>query len=115
MPYDANRGRDLPRAPKFKPVKDRPKSNQIGDPIKLAKRRARVSKALAKATNANGFDTLFAVGVAKPEKSKQKEYKLVLEALALGLPVHSGMIALHGLQAEPNPPVPQVDWDEEPF
>ena len=103
MAYDSNRGRDLPRALQFKPIKGKPKSEQIGDPIKLAKRRETVIKALAKATHGHGFNTLMPGAAALTEKQKQKEHELVLEALALGLNVHSGMLALHRLTLQTNP------------
>jgi len=102
MPYDFNRRRDLPRAPQF-PRIAKPKSDQVGDPIKRAQRRMRIEKALAKATKTYGFDTLLPTGKAMPEKSVQKERKLVIEALALNLPVHPQLLEFHGLVDEPNP------------
>jgi|GEM_PF-3261701 len=116
MPYDFNRRRDLPRAPQF-PRIAKPKSDQVGNPIKQAQRRMRIEKALAKATKAHGFDTLFPFGTAMPEKSVQKERKLVIEALALELPVHSQLLKLHGLVDEPNPSTApfHVDDGEIPF
>ncbi|QIE43099.1 hypothetical protein G5B39_13735 (plasmid) [Rhodobacteraceae bacterium SC52] len=116
MPYDYNRRRDLPRAPQF-PRIVKPKSDQVGDPIKRAKRRMRIEKALAKATRAHGFDTLFPVGKIMPEKSVQKERKLVIEALTLELHVHSQLLKFHGLVDEPNPSTAQylVNDGEIPF
>lgn len=115
MAYDSNRGRDLPRASQFKPIKGKPTSEEIGDPIKQARRRETVIKALAKATHAHGFNTLMPGAAVLTEKQKLKERDLVLEALALGLPVHSGMLALHRLTIQPNPQVPPSDPSESPF
>lgn len=102
MSYDFSRRRDLPRAPQF-PRIAKPKSDQVGDPIKRAQRRTRIEKALAKTTKAHGFDTLFPVGKVMPEKAVLKERKLVIEALALELTVHSQLLEFHGLVDEPNP------------
>ena len=116
MPYDSNRRRDLPRAPQF-PRIAKPKSNQVGDPIKRARRRTQVEKALTKATKAHGFDTLFPIGTAMPEKSVRKERKLVIEALVLELPVHSQLLEFHDLVDEPNhPTAPHLVGDDQiPF
>ena len=115
MANDTNRGRDLPRGPKFLPIEGKPKSEQIGDPIKLARRREKVKKELEQFTHRRGFNQLFTTSVGIPEKQKLKERKLVLEALALGLPVHSGMLALHGLTLQPNPKSIPSDPNESVF
>lgn len=115
MAYDSNRGRDLPRAPQFKPIKGIPKQDTPGYSAKVARRRDTVWKALDDATRAHGFNTLMPGAVSLTEKQKLKERDLVLEALALGLPVHSGMLAIHRLTIQPNPQVPPSDPNESPF
>ena len=49
------------------------------------------------------------------DKVKQKEHKLILEALSLGLTVHPEMLKKYGLQHQPNPKMPPSDPNESPF
>ena len=121
MASDSNRGRDLPRAPQFKPIKGIPKQDAPGYSAKVARRRDTVWKALDQATRAHGFNTLLeqmastTLLVVLTEKLKEKERKLIVEALALGLTVHPGMLARYGLGEQPNPQVPPSDPNESVF
>jgi hypothetical protein len=121
MVSDSNRGRDLPRAPKFQRIKGIPKQDTPGYSATVARRRETVWKALDRATRAHGFNTLLeqmastTLLVGLSEKSKEKERKLIVEALALGLTVHPGMLTRYGLEEQPNPKVPPSDPDEAPF
>ena len=120
MASDSNRGRDLPRGPQFKPM-GIPKQDAPGYSAKLARRRDTVYKALAVITRSHGFDTLLEpMAWTRPltvmtAKSAEKERKLIVEALALGLTVHPGMLAKYGLQEQPNPKTPPMDPNEPPF
>jgi len=66
-----------------------------------------VWKALDRATRAHGFNTLLekmastTLLVGLTDKAKEKERKLIVEALALGLTVHPGMLARYGLGEQP--------------
>ena len=121
MVSDSNRGRDLPRAPKFQRIKGIPKQDAPGYSAKVARRRETVAKALDRATRAHGFNTLLepmastTLLVGLTDKSKEKERKLIVEALALALTVHPGLLARYRLEEQPNPKTPPMDPNEAPF
>lgn len=120
MTNDSNRGRDLPRGPKHarlevafdgKSEAD-PKLTANAEKVAQAKKIARVKNELLKITNQRGYDNLIEVGNGgMPEKLKEKQRKVVLSALGLGIPVHPKLLREYGLTVQSNPKAPDEDDD----
>ena len=113
MAQDSNRGRDLPRGPKhIKPKVVRSESSEDNQrKIARAERVAKLKKALAALEISHGNGVLFPMVSVDPNKLKEKRRKIVLSALAHDLPVHPKLLAEFGLEATPNPKVPDGEDD----
>lgn len=117
MAKDSNRGRDLPRGPEFvkqKGLRDE-HSDERNQQIARAKRIEKLKKDLAKITTSRGYDTLFYAPKAMPDNLKEAQGKIVLSALTHNLRVHPKLLAEYGLEAQPNPKVPDEDDGKAPF
>lgn len=76
---------------------------------------ARYEKKLAKIVTMRGYNSLMPMAFVGTDVARLKEQKFVIECLALSLNVHPQLLAFHGLVAEINPPVPDVDVGETAF
>lgn len=102
MPFDSNRGRDFPRGPQYKRMKSK-QPEQLDCPVKRAKKMARITKELGDIGLRYGIGALFPTPTSVSEKSFQREYCLIAEAIALGLDVHPTLLEVYDLADEPNP------------
>ena len=79
------------------------------------KKRALLEKKVREIEKRHGVGQLtFGVGVTVSDNQKERERRVVTDALGLRIDVHETILAFHGLRSEPNPTVPDLD-DSEPF
>tara|TARA_R110002072_G_scaffold106070_2_gene231514 strand:- start:857 stop:1210 length:354 start_codon:yes stop_codon:yes gene_type:complete len=117
MANDTNRGRDLPRAPKFAKQRHAPDENAEARKrqIARAKKIDKIKKDLAKVVSKRGYDSLFGAAKIQTENAIQKDRKVVETALANDVRVHPKLLAEFGLEADANPPANFEDDGEAPF
>lgn len=118
MGQDTNRGRDFGRGPDVLPL-DRDMRPEGGwaraEEAARRKKRALLEKQVREIEKRHGVGQLtFGVGVTVSDNQKERERRVVTDALGLRIDVHETVLAYHGLRSEPNPPVPDFD-ESEPF
>ncbi|MBF9030626.1 hypothetical protein HKCCE3408_09475 [Rhodobacterales bacterium HKCCE3408] len=85
------------------------------DAVRRERERREIEKKIREIEEGHGVGSFdFGGGVTRSEKKVAKERQVILDALGRGVDVDEKVLAFHGLQSEPNPPVPDFD-DRDPF
>lgn len=83
--------------------------------VKRIEKIQRLKKQLFKLENRAAVGSLLGPSSILSDSLREKERKIVLEALALGIDVHNKVLGYYGLGLQPNPKVPARFDGEDPF